>query len=69
MADSMTTELLVSRICGAIKDFYTFAKSDEVEHSAQRVSAFMKDLASTNCYNTEDFTKGINAFSKAVSAK
>jgi len=69
MSDSMTTDLLVSRLCGAIKDFYTFAKPDEVEPSAHRVSAYMKDLASTNCYNTDDFTKGINAFSKAVSQK
>jgi len=69
MADSMTTDLLVSRVCGAIKDFYTFAKSEDVEASAHRVSAYMKELAGTNCYNTDDFTKGINSFSKAVSQK
>jgi hypothetical protein len=29
----------------------------------------MKDLAATGNFNTDDFTKGINAFSKAISAK
>ena len=60
---------LLSHICGGIKEFFENAHPQDIDPSAQFISGFMKNLAATGNFNTDDFTKGINAFSKAVSAK
>jgi len=60
---------LLNHICGGIKEFFENSHPDDIDPSAQFISRFMKDLAATGNFNTDDFTKGINAFSKAVSAK
>ena len=60
---------LLNHICGGVKEFFENSHPDDIDPSAQFISRFMKDLAATGNFNTDDFTKGINAFSKAVSAK
>ena len=60
---------LLNHICGGIKEFFENAHPEDIEPSSQYISRFMKDLAATGNFNTDDFTKGINAFSKAISAK
>jgi len=60
---------LLNHICGGIKEFFENSHPDDIDPSAQFISRFMKDLAATGNFNTDDFTKGINAFSKAISAK
>ena len=60
---------LLNHICGGIKEFFENAHPEDIDPSAQSISRFMKDLAATGNFNTDDFTKGINAFSKAISAK
>ena len=60
---------LLNHICGGIKEFFEYSHPDDIDPSAQFISRFMKDLAATGNFNTDDFTKGINAFSKAISAK
>ena len=64
-----TQQRLLNHICGGIKEFFENSHPDDIDPSAQFISRFMKDLAATGNFNTDDFTKGINAFSKAVSAK
>jgi len=60
---------LLNHICGGVKEFFENSHPEDIDPSAQFISRFMKDLAATGNFNTDDFTKGINAFSKAVSAK
>jgi hypothetical protein len=60
---------LLNHICGSIKEFFEYSHPDDIDPSAQFISRFMKDLAATGNFNTDDFTKSINAFSKAISAK
>ena len=60
---------LLNHICGGIKEFFENEHPQDIDPSAQFISGFMKDLAATGNFNTDDFTKGINSFSKAVSAK
>ena len=60
---------LLNHICGGIKEFFENSHPDDIDPSAQFISRFMKDLAATGNFNTDDFTKSINAFSKAISAK
>ena len=60
---------LLNHICGGVKEFFENSHPEDIDPSAQYISRFMKDLAATGNFNTDDFTKGINAFSKAVSAK
>jgi len=60
---------LLNHICGGVKEFFENSHPDDIDPSAQFISRFMKDLAATGNFNTDDFTKGINAFSKAISAK
>ena len=60
---------LLNHICGGIKEFFENAHHQDIDPSAQFISRFMKDLAATGNFNTDDFTKSINAFSKAISAK
>ena len=60
---------LLNHICGGIKEYFENAQPEDIDPSSQYVSRFMKDLASTGNFDTDEFTKGINAFSKAVSAK
>ena len=64
-----TQQRLLNHICGGIKEFFENSHPDDIDPSAQFISRFMKDLAATGNFNTDDFTKGINAFSKAISAK
>jgi len=64
-----TQQRLLNHICGGIKEFFENSHPDDIDPSAQFISRFMKDLAATGSFNTDDFTKGINAFSKAISAK
>jgi len=60
---------LLNHICGGVKEFFENSHPDDIDPSAQFISRFMKDLAATGNFNTDDFTKSINAFSKAISAK
>ena len=60
---------LLNHICGGVKEFFENSHPDDIDPSAQFISGFMKDLAATGNFNTDDFTKSINAFSKAISAK
>ena len=64
-----TQQRVLRQICGGIKEFFENSHPDDIDPSAQFISEFMKSLAATGNFNTDDFTKGINAFSKAVSAK
>ena len=64
-----TQQRLLNHICGGIKEFFENSHPDDIDPSAQFISRFMKDLAATGNFNTDDFTKSINAFSKAISAK
>ena len=64
-----TQQRLLNHICGGIKEFFENSHPDDIDPSAQFISRFMKDLAATGNFDTDEFTKGINAFSKAVSAK
>ena len=64
-----TQQRLLNHICGDLKEFFENSHPDDIDPSAQFISRFMKDLAATGNFNTDDFTKGINAFSKAISAK
>ena len=64
-----TQQRLLNHICGGIKEFFENAHPEDIDPSAQYISRFMKDLAATGNFNTDDFTKSINAFSKAISSK
>ena len=64
-----TQQRLLNHICGGIKEFFENSHPDDIDPSAQFISRFMKDLAATGNFNTDEFTRGINAFSKAISAK
>ena len=64
-----TQQRLLNHICGGIKEFFENVHPEDIDPSAQYISRFMKDLAATGNFDTDEFTKGINAFSKAVSAK
>ena len=64
-----TQQRVLRQICGGIKEFFENSHPDDIDPSAQFISEFMKSLAATGNFNTDEFTKGINAFSKAVSAK
>jgi len=67
--DAVVKARLLMNICGSIKEFFEYSHPDDIDPSAQFISRFMKDLAATGNFNTDDFTKSINAFSKAISAK
>jgi len=67
--DAVVKARLLMNICGSIKEFFENSHPDDIDPSAQFISRFMKDLAATGNFNTDDFTKSINAFSKAISAK
>ena len=60
---------LLNHICGGIKEFFENSHPDDIDPSAQFISRFMKDLAATGNFDTDEFTKSITAFSKAISAK
>jgi len=71
MHDSMTVNLLVHRMCGNIRDFFHFTRSEEIEPVAKRISAFMKDLESEAVDQAEKkrLHDAVNAFNKALTAK
>ena len=64
-----TQQRVLRHICGGIKEFFENSHPEDIDPSAQFISGFMKNLAATGNFNTDDFTKSINAFSKAISAK
>jgi hypothetical protein len=67
----MNTLMIIARLQGAIRDFFLFARSEDIEPAARQISDFLKGLESQdpNPFDTKILHDAVNGFNKALTGK
>ena len=67
----MDLDRLIFNLKGSIRDFYLFAKPEEVDSAAKQISDFLKGLESQdpNPFDKKMLHDAVNGFNKALTSK